>query len=192
MFKGETYQKLRDFLFYRIELPISNFITGIKNLITWRDVIWSDVDYDFSGIYDILEFKLKKQYRHFKKHGHLSNCDIITDRLKLCVRLLHMVKTDYYINEIQKYQNIKYEFVRIPDNDSLYELKCDLISEQYDEYIQKYKSVYNKLISGKIQTGNLDFTNMKSICMYIARYNQKRAKKLLFNVLEKNIETWWD
>jgi hypothetical protein len=191
MSKGETYEQLKTWVFYKFELPISNFIQGVRNLITWSRVVWEDFDYDFTSIYDILAFKLEKQVKHLSRNKYLDSSDTTISRLRLCINLIDRVRNEYYINELSEYQNINYDFIKIPDTD-LYELKSDIVSERYTEYIQKYKSVYNKLISGKLNSNRIEFNNVQSICMYIARYNQQRAKKLLFNVLEKDIETWWD
>jgi hypothetical protein len=30
------------------------------------------------------------------------------------------------------------------------------------------------------------------LCLYVAIYNQEKARKLLFKLLEQKIERWWD
>ena len=32
----------------------------------------------------------------------------------------------------------------------------------------------------------------ETLCMLVARHNQEKARKLLFNMLNEKVEGWWD
>jgi hypothetical protein len=72
-------------------------------------------------------------------------------------------------------------------------MKCNEISENFDEYFKKYPRQYKRVLSGEVnrfkREGEKD---KKLIAMEIAHENQERAKKLLFRLMENNIERWWD
>jgi hypothetical protein len=66
----------------------------------------------------------------------------------------------------------------------MYELDIVQKSERFDEYFKKYPLIYRDV-------PDLNASKVR-IAMQIARTNHDRARKLLFNILEKNIEGWWD
>ena len=65
-------------------------------------------------------------------------------------------------------------------------MKLDIISERYDEYLNKYKSSVRKVLK---EEGEID---KDVLCMLVAKHNQEKARKLLFNMLNEKIERWWD
>jgi hypothetical protein len=67
-------------------------------------------------------------------------------------------------------------------------------SERFDEYFKKYPLVYKKILADKnLQVFCIEDENYKQrIAMNIGRYNHKKARKLLFLIMEENIEGWWD
>jgi hypothetical protein len=69
-----------------------------------------------------------------------------------------------------------------------------LVSETFDEYFKKYPRQYKKVVNGKINLYQRPFEekDKKLIAMEIAHENQDRCNKLIFKLLEKNIQKWWD
>jgi hypothetical protein len=104
----------------------------------------------------------------------------------LCVRLIEKIQDDYYDMEFFKYYITELEFVRSKDNPEYYNVEERLLEDNLGEYFKKYPRIFNKVVSeGK-------FTENKRIAMEISYRNQERAKKLLFKVLQENIDRWWD
>ena len=99
---------------------IKQFFKRIKNLIRWTPILWSDQDWDYSYLYNILKHKLIFMAEHMYNNGYHELSKQDGDRMMLCVRLIN-----------------------------------------------------------KIQEDNFDIKHDK-------------AKKLLFKILEQNIERWWD
>jgi hypothetical protein len=78
-------------------------------------------------------------------------------------------------------------------------MKDIMISESYDEYLAKYPRQYKKVLNGEdtlskyLKPGDIMDSNDKHrIAMFIAHENQERSRKLLFKIMEENIESWWD
>jgi len=73
-------------------------------------------------------------------------------------------------------------------------------SENFDDYFKKYPLVYKKVLADKklqifgieARDGETEVDAKQRIAMNIGRYNHERARKLLFRIMEENIEGWWD
>ena len=58
-----------------------------------------------------------------------------------------------------------------------------LIEDNLDEYFAKYPKQYKKYA---------DEDERWVIAFKIAQHNQDRSRKLLFKIMERHIEGWWD
>lgn len=159
-------------------------IRRIKNLIRWFPIIWKDQDWDDHYIWEILKFKLKNQAEYIGNHDRHTRAKRDSQIMMLCVRLIEKVQSEYYSSEYMDYHESDYNFVDSKDFPGMYELDIVEKSERFDEFFKKYPLVYRCVP---------DLNAPKSrIAIQIAHMNHKRARKLLFNILEKNIEGWWD
>jgi hypothetical protein len=80
--------------------------------------------------------------------------------------------------------------MRIEDNGSL---EFDVIKDELHVYIAKYPSAYRKVMSDpkRVVQFRGEITNFKvAMLMSIERHN--KARRILFKMLENNIEGWWD
>lgn len=169
---------------------IRRFFKRIKNIIRWFPIIWEDQDWDDHYIWEILKFKLKNQAEYIGKHDRHMSAKRDAEIMMLCVRLIEKVQKEYYADEYQSYQDSDFNFINSEDFPGMYELDIVEKSEHYDDYFKKYPRIYKQVI-------NSDKTPFRretkaGIAMNIAHINHDRARKLLFNILEKNIELWWD
>lgn len=74
-----------------------NIQYGIKNLILWAPVIWSDRNWDDLFIYRIFRKKLLLQAKHFKKYGHHVSRERDAKNMMICVYCLdRLIDTDLY------------------------------------------------------------------------------------------------
>lgn len=167
---------------------IKRFIKSIKNLIRWFPVIWRDQDWDDSFIFDILKFKLKNQAEYIGKRGYHVRAERDAEIMMLCVRLIEKVQDEYYGMEYQDYHKSEFKFIDSKDYPGMYELDIVEKSEHFDDYFKKYPLVYKKII----KSNKKEIKNRTSIAFTIASTNHNRARKLLFKILEQNIERWWD
>jgi hypothetical protein len=72
-------------------------------------------------------------------------------------------------------------------------------SESYDEYFAKYPRQYKRVLNGDSVLSKylekddiMDSNDKRRIAMFIAHENQERSRKLLFKIMEENIERWWN
>jgi hypothetical protein len=187
--KGFFYHK---YLWWKFEgrYIISDIIKGVKNIVKWFPAIWKDRDYDHSYIFTILKNKLINQADYLEKNNHFVNSLRQVQIIRTCVRLINKINEDYYHMEYTDYHVSSHDWLDILEgeyaNKGYKEMKTTLISENFDEYFAKYKLVYLK-----IKKLNPNDEKM-SLAIKISHENHKRCKKILFSILENNIENWWD
>jgi hypothetical protein len=72
-------------------------------------------------------------------------------------------------------------------------MNSEQVWEKFDDYFKKYPLVYKRVMNGEgvfSLKGREDDKHV--IAMNIAHLNHDRARKLLFKIMEENIEGWWD
>ena len=150
---------------------------AIKNLISWFTVISKDRDYDYTSIYDVLEFKLNKMLKSFIKNNRYIQTDDNIKYLKLSLSLIKKIKDDYYVDYhhdivTEKWGESNYYFKDIEDSPGYSTMEMSNPNIDTPEKQKEYDDFY-------------------SLEMDKGRKKQKKAKKLLFTILEDKIETWW-
>jgi hypothetical protein len=173
---------------------IRTFISQIKNLIRWFPIIWNDRDWDHHYIFDILKTKLQHQAEYIGKKDRHTRAKYDAERMMLCVRLIEKIQQEYYSLEYTDYSETKFNWIKSKTHPNLYELDIQMISERYDDYFNKHK-VATRIVKNnkKYQIWELTPDKYKDrLAMNVAQYNELRAQSLLFKILDKNIQSWWE
>lgn len=171
---------------------------GVKNLIKWFPVIWRDRNWDQSYIYTILQKKLELHAEGIAKRDILVSSQRDAEVMRTSARLIQRIKDGYYEGEYSDYHQTKYWFEDIPNRPGLSTMEHELVSENFDDYFKKYPLIYKKAVNGDgvfiytIDTESSVSEYKQQIARNIAHINQDRARKLLFKILESQIERWWD
>ena len=178
---------------------IRYFINSIKNLIRWFPIIWNDRDWDDWYIYTILETKLKHQAKYIGDKDRHTRAKRDSELMRTCTRLIKKIKEEEYDSEWMDYHMSNYNWLDIPDDPDSKQLDIELKSETFDDYFLKYPTDYRRVISNarnqifNIIDPELSHTERRQrIAMNMGIIRQERARKLLFKLLERNIECWWD
>jgi len=168
---------------------IKQFFRRIHNLYRWFPIIWKDQDWDQHYIWEILKFKLQNQAEYISKHDRHTRAQRDAWLMRLCVKLIDKIQTEYYEMEYMDYE--KTEFVFTPSNhcEGCQEMNIKLISDNLDDYFKKYPLIHRRVMKEKVP---FNTNNRRGVALNISYLNHNRAKKLLFNILEQNIEKWWD
>jgi hypothetical protein len=164
------------------------FTRGVKNLWKWFPVIWKDRDWDDYFIWQIMIFKLKNQAKYIGCRDIHTRAKRDAQIMMTCVRLMKKVKEEYYQMEYMDYCENDFGFVPA-ETPGYSELKITPISENFDEYFTKRKTAYRHVMKNGGIFGNDDKQN---IAMSMCRYQHEKARKILFTLMERNIECWWD
>lgn len=75
----------------------SRILRKISNIIRWIPVLYDDVDWDYSGIYRLLQFKIKKMRKHQLSHGNHVDCEEVAEQMKTVEDALSRLASDDYI-----------------------------------------------------------------------------------------------
>jgi hypothetical protein len=155
-------------------------IWQIKNVIKWLPKIWNQYDFDYGYSIDVFKFQLEKQaeFLESNKACTLSAKDKAS-RIRMVIRLMDKVyNEDYaleYTDEFEKIYGKGSSYINIVNtkNPNLFSMKKNYELTESEEKIIEMDQVYNNLFLNSIQ-------------------KQKRAHKLLWDLIEHNIQGWWD
>jgi hypothetical protein len=177
---------------YEAQYYLKDFTTGIKNLWYWLPVIWKDRNWDHQFIFDILSHKLKAQSKCIGGRGIHVSAERDAEIMMTCVRLIEKVSSEWYSMEYMDYHKTKHWF-EPADKEGYSTWESKQIGENFDDYFAKYPLIYKRVLNGegifKLEGTDDD---KQRIAMNIAHINHDRARKLLFKIMEQEIERWWD
>ena len=179
---------------------LKQFRVSVKNLIRWFPIIWKDRDWDDHYIWEIMKNKLRWQAKHIGDRDWHTRAQMDAKRMRLCANLIDKVQDEFYGSEYMDYHESKFDFLDIPDKPDYKQLHTEITSERFDDYFKKYPLVYKKVLANEelqifgieAREGETEIDAKQRIAMNIGRYNHERARKLLFRIMEENIEGWWD
>ena len=109
-----------------------------------------------------------------------------------CVRLIEKVQEEWYSMEYMDYHKTKHWFEPISDKPGYSTWGSKQIEENFDDYFAKYPLIYKRVLNGEGWLKIEDENDKDRIASNIAHINHDRARKLLFKIMEQNIERWWD
>ena len=161
-----------------------NCRNGITNLWKWAPVIWQDRDWDHYYIYAVLIHKLEKQATYIQKNGFHVEARRDAEKMFLCAKLARMQQQEFYVDEFYESYEMKHEFIPTDETKKWYTMESEIISENFIDYFAKYQRQY-RLVDKTDK-------DKEDIAREIAYKNQERSRKLLFKIMEQNIERWWD
>ena len=170
----------------------NEFIRGIKNLWYWLPIIWKDRNWDHQYIFDILSHKLKAQSAYIGGRGIHVSAERDAEIMMTCVRLIEKVQDEWYNMEYMDYHKTKHWFEPCEDKKGYLTWESKELEENFDDYFAKYPLIYKRVMNGEGWLKIEDENDKDRIASNIAHINHDRARKLLFKIIEQNIEKWWD
>lgn len=191
---SDVYYSVRRYILWELRYAHRDFATGVKNLWKWFPIIWKDRDWDQHFIYETLRRKLEFQAKYITDKDRYTRAQRDAEVMLLCSRLIEIQQEEMYVMEYLDYEISDMRFVDVEDKPDCKEVKMDLISENFDDYFAKYPRQYKRVVAGDVNRYKRPIKDKSKqlIAMEIAHDNQDRSRKLLFKLLEQNIERWWD
>jgi hypothetical protein len=186
---NQWYWRLYRWCKWKLPSQHHYFIQGVKNIWRWFWVIWRDRDYDDYYYWEITKKKLTQIRDLQAKNLTFVDSPRDVEKMNVILKLIDKVQNDTYRNEY--YDEEYYENkMRIDENRHL---QFDVIKDELHVYIAKHPSTYKKVMSDPkcVSQFRGEITNFKiAMLMSIERHN--KAKRILFKMLENNIERFWD
>lgn len=156
---------------------------GIKNIFKWLPIIWKDRDWDHAYIMYALRFKINNIANYIEKWDRYIGCERDVERMRLCVKLMDKLEEDFYELEYQDYYETVFDFEK--NERGLSELKGNIVRDDLKDYFKKYPNDYRR-VSEEHKVEDIH------AALIIGMNRHKRANRLLFTLIERNIEQWWD
>jgi len=165
------YRKVRDYIKY--DIPY-----GIKNLIRWFPVIWKDRNWDHYFIYVTLRHKLHLTEQHIRNHNCHTTAQQDADNIKTCVLLLDRLIADEYHTMAfkkvdEKWGDLVLSSSPCEDRPGLHSVNITRPNIKTPEDEKQERKEF------------------KNACEH-ERYLKQQDKELLFKLMNKYIEGWWD
>tara|TARA_R110000851_G_scaffold331787_2_gene506519 strand:- start:764 stop:1255 length:492 start_codon:yes stop_codon:yes gene_type:complete len=160
---------------------IKRKVWQIRNVIKWLPIIWGQFDFDYSYAIEVFKFQLQKTSHYLNSDKALTiSAKNNAKRLQTIIDLMDKVYDEYYgmeyydkISELYGEDKFKYKFIPCEDKESYRELKYSYELTETPEMIEEIANKYNELFKE---------SNKK----------QKKAHKLLWDLIEHNIKGMWD
>lgn len=190
--RRDGYSK-HEFVFYihrtyhSLISPFRSIIDGIKNLWSWRTVIWNDRQWDHIYLYTILRTKLEKMENFFYSDNvHIEDAEKYGAQIKECREIIDNLENDVYSDEIFKEYYEKY-----PVKDFF---KFFTPSDSEKERIEQNlpPRTYTLEQKGMSEEEENNKHELFKKCSDEANRKNEEMRKRLFNLMSDNIEYWWD
>ena len=172
-----------------VHWKIKYFIDGIHNIIRWMPTLYHDHDWDENFILRMLQKKIEYQRAHLVENNRHTRIDEDNFWMTVTLNLIERELQEYYNLEHYDYIDIDIKFVPYLDHKDRYEIKSTTLSSNLEEYFGKYKAAVQRVLRAN---NNVEFSDSEKLAFYVSRYNQERNRKLLFTILEKYSNRWWD
>jgi len=165
-----------------------NIINGIKNLYKWFPVIWKDKDWDDSFLFEVMKFKISKMIeshgRSMPYVGYERNIEI----MNTVVRLIDKVVQHEYLHEYHDYVDNEYNFVKVEGTD-YYNMESTNLRDDLDDYFAEFPLVKKLAEQDSVYQKSPD---RETLGIVMSKIRHDKAKKLLFDLMNRHIENWWE
>lgn len=158
-------------------------IQGFKNLWKWLPIVWKDRDWDDHFIFEALKFKIKNTANYLAKYDRYEGVEKNVRYMRICEKLIQHIQNNHYQMEYQDYLEDK---MHVVDG----KIEFETIKDNTADYIKQYPLTYKKVtLDPRYETY---LANNSSTCLAMGIERHLKARKLLFKILEEEIEGWWD
>jgi len=164
-------------IYGKVEDAFYDIKRGIKNLIVWFPTIWKDRDWDHYYLYVIMKKKLERMEYLQRTYGHHVDNEKTADQIKICKLILGRLIEDDYLFNATKYHDEKWGELRLITKPIPETQVCFVEVETTKPLTEKEKIQERKERSAAFKHGE----NMR-----------KQDLDMLFNIMKKHVEGWWD
>ena len=186
---NEWYWKLYRWFKWDAKHLHRDIAQGFKNLYKWFPIVWKDRDWDDHFIFEALKFKLKNTANYFEEKQRFVGWEDEVKYIRICEKLIKRIQDDYYQMEYMDYVNMEFDLIPIANTDK-FEYKSTVTEDNLDKYFALYPRTKNEVLSSDKYKTYLSTDSGTALAMGVERH--LKARKLLFKIMEKRIEAWWD
>lgn len=154
----------------------------VKRVVDFIPIIWKGYDWDYRYAIELFQHQLKRTANSIEKNGHHIGKENTVARIRTAIELMEKVYDEDYGMEYydiieKKYGKSNFDFVETGEFDK----KGDPYYTMEESYENNYTEEELELISEEKRALRLE-----------SFAKQKRAHKILWDFIERNIQNWWD
>ena len=159
----------------------------IKNIIKWIPILWNQFDFDYSYSIDVFKFQLQQLSNHLKSNdSNTASAKQHHLRLEIIIKLMTKVyDDDYRLEYLELMKSIYGEDL----------MKSSFVNSENTIKDDKYPGMYVMTRGYEITESKekiKEIENRNTELQGISQRKQKRAHKLLWELIEHNIQNMRD
>jgi hypothetical protein len=186
---NQWYWKVYRWIIWDLKHFPSDVKKGFINLWKWFPIVWKDRDWDDHFIFEALKFKLKNTANYFEEKQLFVGWEDEVKYIRICEKLIKRIQDDYYQMEYYDYVYLEFDLIPISNTDK-FEYKSTVTENNIDKYFALYPKTKKKVLSSDKYKTYVHTDTGLALAMGIERH--LKARKLLFKIMERRIEGWWD
>lgn len=186
---NQWYWKLYRWFLWDAKHIHRDIAQGFKNLWRWFPIVWKDRDWDDHFIFEALKFKLKNTANYFEEKQRFVGWEDEVKYIRICEKLIDRIQNEYYQAEYMDYVDMEYYLIPIKNTDKS-EYKTSIVENHLEKYFALYPKTKKKVLSDSKYKTYIPTDRGTALAMGIERH--LKARKLLFKIMERRIEAWWD
>lgn len=166
---------------------IKRKIWQIKNVLRWLPIIWKQYDFDYSYSVEVFKFQLQKQAEFLESEKVKTLC--AKDRAKrihTVIKLMDKVYNDEY--SIDYVEILKEMYGKDVLNISFIETD----STTFNDFTNSTEKLYTMKYEYENWDNAEEISQIHDELLHMSKEKQKRAHRILWSMIEKDIQTWWD
>lgn len=159
----------------------------IRNVFRWLPIIWNQYDFDYNYAIKVFKFQLNKIADFMDSEnawGARSKQDAI--RIRNIIKLMDKVYSEEYSME---YQDILKEMY---GEDVLEVSFIETDNTTFNDFSGKTEKLYTMRYKYESWDNAEEIEIIKNELFLMSQEKQRRAHKLLWELIEHNIQGWWD
>ena len=160
---------------------IKRKISQIKNVIKWLPTIWNQFDFDYNYSIDVFKFQLEKQAEYLESEkAYTMDAKDRAKRIRTTLKLMKKVyDEEYAIEYIDKMEDLYGKDL----------MEHELIDTGRGDGTSYYQKKYERTETPKRIK---EIKDMSSKLWSESNLKQEKAHRILWLMVERNIQGWWD
>ena len=150
---------------------IQTFFRRAKRTLQYLPVIWKGEDWDSQFAIELFKIQLQRTANTIEANQYLEKSDWVVQRIRTAVKLIDRGYYSFYQDEIENHFEALYGTSRI-------------------EWL--HTNVDIVWAKAKTSKENEEINRMHSAQIMAASEKSERAKAILWKLVSRYIDTWWD
>ena len=166
---------------------IKRKIWQIKNVFRWLPIIWEQYDFDYHYSIEVFKFQLQKQAEFLESYKSFTVCaKDRAKRIRTVIKLMDKVYNDEYSMEyVDKLKELYGEDV----------LEVSFIETDgttFNDFSGKTEKLFSMRYKYETWDNADEIEKVKDELFQESHDKQREAHRILWKLIEKDIQSWWD